>query len=306
MKEYQLVIVGGGPAGLTAGIYAGRARLSTVLIEREILGGQITYSPILENYPGFPEGVSGNRIGELMEQQARAQGIEIILDEVTGLEVKPEGKLVKTTGETYLARTVILAGGCRRVLINAPGEKELTGRGVFYCATCDGPMYKNKPVAVVGGGDAAITEALYMTRFASSVTVVHRRSQLRASKVLQERAFAEPKMKFAWDSVVKEIKGDKMVTGVTLQNTVTGQTSQIEVGGVLVAIGHIPNTEYLKGMVGLDETGYIITTEMMATNVPGVFAAGDIRHNSIRQVVSAAGDGGTAAVAAERYISEAK
>jgi len=159
---------------------------------------------------------------------------------------------------------------------------------------------------VVGGGDAAITEALYMTRFASSVTVVHRRSQLRASKVLQERAFAEPKMKFAWDSVVKEIKGDKMVTSVILQNVVTGQTSQIEAGGVLVAIGHVPNTEYLKGIVNLDEAGYIITDQMMATSVAGVFAAGDIRHNSIRQVVSAAGDGGTAAVAAERYISEAK
>jgi thioredoxin reductase (NADPH) len=306
MKESQLVIVGGGPAGLTAGIYAGRARLATVLIEREIIGGQITYTPLLENYPGFPEGVSGNQIGELMEKQARAQGIEIVLDEVTGLEVRPEGKLVKTNGETYRARAVILAGGCRRLLINVPGEKEFTGRGVFYCATCDGPLYRNKAVVVVGGGDAAITEALYMTRFASSVTVVHRRSQLRASKVLQERAFAEPKMKFAWDSVVKEIKGDKMVTSVILQNVVTGQTSQIEAGGVLVAIGHVPNTEYLKGIVNLDEAGYIITDQMMATSVAGVFAAGDIRHNSIRQVVSAAGDGGTAAVAAERYISEAK
>jgi len=306
MKESQLVIVGGGPAGLTAGIYAGRARLATVLIEREIIGGQITYTPLLENYPGFPEGVSGNQIGELMEKQARAQGIEIVLDEVTVLEVRPEGKLVKTNGETYRARAVILAGGCRRLLINVPGEKEFTGRGVFYCATCDGPLYRNKAVVVVGGGDAAITEALYMTRFASSVTVVHRRSQLRASKVLQERAFAEPKMKFAWDSVVKEIKGDKMVTSVILQNVVTGQTSQIEAGGVLVAIGHVPNTEYLKGIVNLDEAGYIITDQMMATSVAGVFAAGDIRHNSIRQVVSAAGDGGTAAVAAERYISEAK
>jgi len=306
MKESQLVIVGGGPAGLTAGIYAGRARLATVLIEREILGGQITYTPLLENYPGFPEGVSGNQIGQLMEKQARAQGIAIVLDEVTGLEVRPEGKLVKTTGETYRARAVILAGGCRRLLINAPGEKEFTGRGVFYCATCDGPLYRNKAVVVVGGGDAAITEALHMTRFASSVTIIHRRSQLRASKVLQERAFAEPKMKFAWDSVVKEIKGDKMVTGVVLHNVVTGQTSQIEADGVLVAIGHVPNTEYLKGIVNLDEAGYIITDQMMATNVAGVFAAGDIRHDSIRQVVSAAGDGGTAAVAAERYISEAK
>jgi thioredoxin reductase (NADPH) len=306
MKECQLVIIGGGPAGLTAGIYAGRARLSTVLIEREILGGQITYTPLLENYPGFPDGISGNEIGELMEKQARAQGIEIVSDEVTGLEFRPEGKLVKAASETCLARAVILAGGCRRVMLNAPGEKEFTGRGVFYCATCDGPMYRDKPVGVVGGGDAAVTEALFMTKFASSVTIIHRRNQLRASKVLQERAISNPKIKFAWDSIVKEVKGDKMINGVTLQNPSTGQTSRLDVGGLLVAIGHVPNTEFLKGVVNLDEAGYVMVNDMMATSVPGVFAAGDIRHNSIRQAVSAAGDGGAAAVAAERYISEGK
>jgi len=304
MKDYQLIIAGGGPAGLTAAIYAGRARLSALLIDRELLGGQITVSPSLENYPGFPDGISGAAVAELMEKQARKFGTEIVSGEVTGLKVEAGRKTVRTYDGDYGATAVIIAGGARRVDLGAPGEKEFNGKGVFYCATCDAPLFNNKAVAVVGGGNAAIAEALFMAKFASSVKVVHRRGQLRADRILEEQARAEPKLEFILESVVRRISGDAFVREVELEQVRTGEKSRLPVQGVLIAVGTTPNTDYLKGVLALDEAGYIVTNEMMATSVPGIFAAGDIRHNSIRQVASAVGDGAVAAVSAERYISD--
>jgi len=306
MKEYQVVIIGAGPAGLTAAIYAGRARLSTLVIERELVGGQISYAPLLENYPGFPEGLAGPDIGEMMEKQARKYGAEIVYESVSGLVNGATAKTVRAGEAEYATRAVIIAGGCQRVPLGAPGEKEFTGKGVFYCATCDAPLFRDKKVAVVGGGNSAIAEALHMTKFASSVKIIHRRDQLRASRVLEEEARANPKIEFILNSVVKTVKGDKLVQEVQLENVATHTTSTLSVDGVLVAVGTTPNTDYLKGIVNLDEGGYIITSDTMATSVAGIFAAGDIRHNSIRQVAAAVGDGAVASVAAERFISEHK
>jgi len=306
MKTYQVVIIGAGPAGLTAATYAGRARLTTLIIERELVGGQISYAPLLENYPGFPEGLAGPDLCERMEKQARKYGAEFAYETVTSLASGVDGKTVRTGAAEYAARAVIIAGGCQRVPLGAPGEKEFTGKGVFYCATCDAPLFRDKKVAVVGGGNSAIAEALHMTKFASSVKIVHRRDQLRASKVLEEEARANPKIEFILSSVVKAVKGDKLVREIQLENVATHTISTLSVDGVLVAVGTTPNTDYLKGIVNLDEGGYVITNDTMATNVAGIFAAGDIRHNSIRQVAAAVGDGAVASVAAERFISEHK
>ena len=301
-KEYELIIIGGGPAGLTAGIYASRARLRSLLIEKGIMGGLIANAEMVENYPGFPQGISGIELGQLMYEQAVKYGLETVTSEVTGIELGEDSKTVNTDQGEFKAKAVIIAGGSELSKLGVPGEESFTGRGVSYCATCDGAFFRDKKVAVIGGGDAAITEALHLTKFASRVVVIHRRDQLRASKIVEEKAFAEPKMEFLWDTVAEEIHGDKFVEGLKLRNVKTGEISSLKVDGVFIYVGIKPNTSYLKDILRLDDTGHITVNDLGETELAGVFAAGDIRHNSIRQVIAAAGDGATAALSAERFI----
>jgi len=302
-KEYEVIIIGGGPAGLSAGIYTSRARLNSLLIERGVVGGQIADAELVENYPGFAEGVSGPELGQLMHQQATRYGLKTVIAEATGIELKGEKRVVKTTRGNFTTRAVIIASGSERLKLGIPGEGKLTGRGVSYCATCDGPFFKEKPVAVVGGGDAAIAEALHLVKFASKVIVIHRRDQLRATRILEERARAEPKIEFLWNSVVEKIEGEDAVKRLKLRQVKTKEKSTLDVAGVFIAIGFKPNTEYLKGVLPLDKAGYIITNDKMETKIGGIFAAGDIRLNSAQQAITAAGDGATAAVFAQKFLS---
>lgn len=299
---YDVIIIGGGPAGLSAGLYTSRARLKTLLIEKAIVGGQITNAERVENYPGFPDGIPGFDLGELMRKQAEGFGLEIKYAEALGLELRGSEKVVKTSDGDYIGRAVIIAGGATLQRLGIPGEERLTGKGVSYCATCDGPFFKDKAVAVVGGGDSAVEEALLLTRFASRVILIHRRDQLRASKILQERAFANKKIQFVWDSMVAGISGDSKVSEIQIRNMKTGQTTILEVSAVFIYVGQLPNTDYLKGLVPLDENGRIMVNEGMETEIKGIFAAGDIRQNSPRQVITAAGDGVTAALSSERFL----
>jgi len=301
-RKYQLIIVGGGPAGLTAGLYSARGGFKVLLIEKEVIGGQIANADRVDNYPGFPEGISGFELARLIHQQATNHGLETMSGEVTGLTSRYGSNIVNTTEGDFIAQAVIIAGGSQFRKLEVPGEGEFLGKGVSYCATCDGPLFRDKAVAVVGGGDTAVTDALSLSKFASSVKVIHRRNQLRASKVLQRKAQTEPKIEFIWDSVVTEVKGKEKLTDLVLKNTKNDTISLVAVDGVFVAIGLVPNTEYLRGVLPLDEGGYIITTELMETTVPGIFAAGDIRHNSVKQAIVAAGNGAVAALSAEWFI----
>jgi thioredoxin reductase (NADPH) len=302
-KNYQVVIIGGGPAGLAAGLYCARSRLNTLLIEKGIMGGQITNAERVENYPGFPKGISGIDLGQLIHEQAVSYGLETLLAEVTKVAPSQRHNLVSTSEGDFVAESIIVASGSQYRKLGVPGEDKLVGKGVSYCATCDGPLFKGKALAVIGGGDAAITEALYLSKFASSVKIIHRRDQLRASKIFQERAMAEPKIEFIWDTVVTQIEGDGLVKQLVLKNTRNDKISTLELAGVFVAIGSEPNSAQWQGLLPLDERGYVITNELMETKIPGIFAAGDIRHNSARQAITAAGDGATAAISAERFLS---
>lgn len=302
-REYDVVIIGGGPAGLTAGIYAARARLKSLLLEKGATGGWIVNAGVVENYPGFPDGINGLELADAMQQQALKFGLETLTAEVTGLELNSEQKVLKTSGGNITARAVIVAGGSDLIKLGVPGEEEFTGRGVAYCAVCDGYFYRDIPVAVVGGGNAAMNEALELTKFASKVTVIHRRDELRATRILQERAFAEPKIEFLWNTVVEAIEGGNTVKKLRLKNVKTGEKSTLDISGIFIAAGFRPNTGYLKNVVDLAENGTIITNEKMETNVPGILAAGDIRANSIRQVAAAVGDGAVAAIYAEQHIT---
>ena len=273
-----------------------------MLIEKEVIGGQIANADRVDNYPGFPEGISGFELARLIHQQATNHGLETMSGEVTGLTSRYGSNIVNTAEGDFIAQAVIIAGGSQFRKLEVPGEGEFLGKGVSYCATCDGPLFRDKAVAVVGGGDTAVTDALSLSKFASSVKVVHRRNQLRASKVLQRKAQTNPKIEFIWDNVVTEVKGKEKLTDLVLKNTKNDTISLLAVDGVFVAIGLVPNTEYLRGVLPLDEGGYIITTELMETTVPGIFAAGDIRHNSVKQAIVAAGNGAVAALSAEWFI----
>lgn len=301
-EEYDVIIVGGGACGLTAGLYTSRAQLRTVLFEKAVPGGQIATTSLVENYPGFPEGVDGPELAERMEEQARKYGMEFQYAEVTGIEVKGDWRIVHTTEGDFTSKTVIITSGAEHNKLGVPGEAEYTGKGVSYCATCDAAFFRNQRVVVVGGGDAALDEGLFLTRYASEVIVVHRRDELRATKVLQERAFNTPNMRFIWDTVVEEITGTDKVNGVNLRNVKTGEQSHLDVEGVFIYIGLAPQSDFVKGMLPADSGGHLEVNLWMETIIPGVFAAGDVRINAARQLVSAAGDGCTAAIRADHYI----
>ena len=301
--EYEVIIIGGGPAGLTAGLYTSRARLNSLLIEKGLIGGQIVNAERVENYPSFPEGISGFELGELMHKQATKYGLKTLIAEVSGIELQEEQKVVKTTEGNFITKVVIIAGGDKWQKLGTPGEEEFTGKGVSYCAICDAAFFRELPVAVIGGGDSAITEALYLAKFASKVTLIHRRDQLRATRILQEKAFAEPKIEFLWNNIVKEIEGKDTVKRLKLQQVKTGEESTLDISGVFISVGRSPNTDYLKDILPLDDTGHIITNSRMETQIAGIYAAGDIRHDSTHQVITAAGDGATAAIYAEVFLS---
>ena len=301
MAKYEVIIIGGGPAGLTAGLYTSRAGLKSLLVERGIFGGQIVNAALIENYPGFPQGIAGMELGSLMHRQAVKYDLEVVTAEVTGItHGQPYG--VSTTEGDFEAIAIIIAAGSEYRKLGVAGEERLSGHGVSYCATCDGFLFRDREVAVVGGGDTAITDALELSRHAKNVYVIHRRDQLRAGKVLQQRAFGEPKLEFIWSTVVEEVLGDKVLGGLKLSNVKTGQHSILEVAGVFVAVGLMPNSQSFFPILDLDDAGYIVVDETMATSDPGMFAAGDIRRNSPRQVSAAVGDGATAAMSAFKYI----
>jgi len=301
-KSYEVIIIGGGPAGLTAGLYTSRSRLSTLLIETGLLGGQITTTELIENYPGFPNGINGAELGQLMEEQAKRFGLNMLNEEV--LEVKLEGdrKIVRTYEFQYEAEVLIIASGTEYRKLGVPGEEAFIGKGVSFCATCDGAFFKESNIVVVGGGDSALTEALFLTKFAKEVVIIHRRDALRATKIYQERAMANPKVRFIWNSVVQEVKGDKMVRSILVKNVKTNEVTELATEGVFLFVGIAPRTHFLKGFVEMDEGGYILTNENCETSVRGVFAAGDCRKKLLRQVATAVGDGATAGFAAEQYL----
>jgi len=299
--RYEVAIIGGGPAGLTAGLYTARAGLRSLLIERGAFGGQILNAPLVENYPGFPEGISGAELGALMHRQAAKYGLKTVTTDVTAVKTGKTHKITTGKGD-YKAEAIIIATGSEYSKLGVPGEETLMGHGVSYCATCDGFFFRKREVAVVGGGDAAITDALELVQHASKVYVIHRRDQLRAGKVLQKRAIAQPKIKFVWDSVVEEIVGGEVVKALRLRNVKTKKSSTLEVAGVFVAVGLKPNSQQFANIVKLSQTGHINTDEFMATSAPGLFAAGDVRQSSARQVATAVGDGATAALSAFSYL----
>jgi thioredoxin reductase (NADPH) len=297
MSEYDLVIIGAGPAGLTSGLYAARARMNVLLIEKAAPGGQVLVTDWIENYPGFPEGISGFDLAEKIKDQALALGLNIETAEVQGLDLSGKIKEVILKEKRIQTKSVIIASGASPRKLGV-GEDKFMGKGVSFCGTCDGPFFKDKVVVAVGGGDTAIQESIFLTRFAKKVYIVHRRDELRATKILQERAFANDKIEFLWDSVVTGMDGFFGVEKIHLKNLKTGDASEIEANGCFIWIGILPNTEFIKGVVKTDESGFILVDTQMQTNVPGVFAIGDVRDTPLRQIATAVGDGAVAAFCA--------
>ncbi len=302
--KYDVIIVGAGPAGLSAAIYSARGGLKTAIFEKAMIGGQINVTDEVENYPGFEEPLAGFDLTEKMHLQAERFGAEFIEEEITAIGLEGLCKIVETAEGKYRAKSVIICTGAHPRRLNVPGEEQFTGRGVSYCATCDGALYRDKVVAVVGGGDSAIEEGLFLTRFAKKVHVIHRRDSLRAQKIIQERAFKNPKMEFILDSVVQEIRGEDKVRELEIYNRKTNQITHLPVDGIFIYVGILPNNELLESRLALDSAGFVLTDENMHTNVPGIYAAGDIRHTVLRQVVTATSDGAIAAWSAEKWIIE--
>lgn len=307
MKEglrYDVAIIGGGPAGLGAAIYAARGGLKTVLFEKGLIGGQILLTAEVDNYPGFEETVSGYDLVDKMQKQAAKFAAEFKTEEVSAISLEGICKIVETDRNTYRAKAIIYCAGAHPRKLSVPGEERLTGHGVSYCATCDGALYRNKRVAVIGGGDSAVEEAEFLTKFAEKVYVIHRRDKLRAVYAVQERAFNNPKIEFIWDTVVHEITGETRVEKLILYNKKKDSFSELSIDGVFVYVGIIPNNQLIESRIKLDSQGFVLTDDNRQTNIPGIFAAGDIVHKVLRQVVTAVSDGAIAAFSAERWIQE--
>jgi thioredoxin reductase (NADPH) len=298
----RVLILGSGPAGLAAALYAARADLEPIVLTGMELGGQVSLTHIVENYPGFPDGVGGAEMVELFQKQAERFGAKIEFDTAVEVDLSARPILVKGYNATYQTDSLIITTGATPRHLGIPGETELTGRGVSYCATCDGWFFKEKDVVVVGGGDSALEEGLFLTRYANSVTVVHRRDELRAGQILQNRAFDNPKMKFVWDTVVTEIIGSDAVRTLKLKNVKSGEETLHETDGVFIFIGHIPNTQLFENQLDMDELGYLITDNRMQTNFPGVYAAGEVADPHFRQVITSAGMGAAAAIEVNHYL----
>jgi thioredoxin reductase (NADPH) len=309
--DYDLIIVGCGPAGLSAGLYAARSRLKTLLLGDVSAGGEMRSIELIENYPGFPDGVTGAKLGLNMMKQAMKYDLQFKLSKVDGIEVTGDYKQIKATlikagdaeEETYLTKTVIIAGGAHPRKLGVPGENEFAGKGVYYCGVCDAPQFADQVAAVVGGGDTGLTEGLYLTRIASEIHIIELMPQLNASRILQERAFDNPKIKVHCGTKIEAITGDDRVNELDLVNVSTSQKTDLSVGAVLIRIGLTPNTGYLKGLLSLDSEGYVLVNDELETSVPGIYAAGDIRYGSARQIATAVGDGVTAALSAERLLN---
>ncbi len=301
---FDVIIVGAGPAGLTSGIYAARAGYKTLILEAGVLGGQAGTTETIENYPGFPQGVSGSELMIKFYEQAVNFGVQVEYKHVSSLELEGKVKKVITDDEVYEAKAVIIASGARPRLLGVPGEDKFRGKGVSYCATCDGFFFKDQDVAVVGGGDTAIEEAMYLAKICRQVTVIHRRDRLRATRILQERAFQNEKIQFVWDSVVEEILGKEKAEELVLRNVITQEQKKLKVNGVFIFVGYIPNTDFLPESLQKDEQGYVLTDEELKTNLPGVFAVGDVRQKRLRQVATAVGDGASVIVPLEKYLED--
>ncbi len=307
-KLYDVIIIGGGPAGLAAALYAGRAKLSTLLFEGEKYGGQIALTEEVENYPGAPVNETGPGLVKRMAEQAEHFGVELKLEKVTDVDFSQKDKRVSTSKGDYFAKSVIVATGANPRKLGVPGEDVLTGKGVSYCATCDGAFFEELPIYVIGGGDTAVEEAVFLSKFGSKVTIVHRRDELRAARSIQDKVFNTPNIEVLWDSVVEEIGGDGLVEKLVLKNVKTGELTEVHASeddgtfGIFVLVGYIPANELLVGKLTLDEQGYVPAGEDMLTSAPGVFVAGDLRAKKLRQVVTATNDGALAAIAAEAYV----
>lgn len=309
-KIYEIVIIGGGPAGLTAGIYASRARLDTILLEKTMCGGQALIADTIENFPGFPDGVKGPDLANWMLKQAKAFGLEVKLSEARKVTLKKRESepftVTLNDGNDIHALSLIIATGARWNSLGIPGEKEFASRGVSYCATCDGPLFKNKDIVVVGGGDTALEDALFLAKFANKITIIHRRDRLRATKILQERAFANKRIGFCYNSIAISIIGEAKVEGVKIKDVNTNKEKMLKSEGVFIFVGITPNSEILKGLVKMDEKGYVISDNDMKTSMDGIFACGDVRKKLLRQIVTATGEGATAAFSAQRYVERIK
>ncbi|MEJ2706679.1 MAG: thioredoxin-disulfide reductase [Anaerolineales bacterium] len=303
-QHVKVLILGSGPAGLSAALYAARADLDPIVLAGMDLGGQVSLTYIVENYPGFPEGVGGPEMVELFQKQAERFGAKVEYDTATEVDLSERPFRVKTYNATYKTDSLIISTGATARHLNVPGEERLTGRGVSYCATCDGWFFKDRDVIVVGGGDSALEEGLFLTRYANTVTIVHRRDELRAGPVLEERAHSNPKIKFMWNTIVTEIQGEDAVKSVHLKDVVTGEERDHEIDGVFIFIGHTPNTQLFEEQLEMDPLGYLITDRMMETSVPGVFAAGEAADPVFRQVITSAGMGAAAAMRAGHYLEE--
>ena len=304
MQQYDVIIIGAGPAGLAAALYSARSKLKTLYLEKLATGGQAATTDEIENYPGFAHGVTGPELSEQMEEQALRFGAERLAADVQSIELDGIYRIVKTNNEDFLTKTVIIASGAAPKLLGAHGELEFRARGVSYCATCDAAFFEGANIMVVGGGDSAVEEACYLTKFAQKVTLAHRRASLRATKIAQERAHANPKLTFMWNTVIQKIEGGDVVEKVTMKNIVTGQISEMPIDGVFIYVGIEPNTDFVKNIIELTKQGYIPTDECMRTNIAGIYAVGDIRDKLLRQVVTAVSDGAIAAYHAEKYIEE--
>ncbi len=302
IEKRDLIILGSGPAGLSAALYAARAHLHPLVLTGMMLHGQASTTDTIENYPGFPEGVGGTELGQLFQTQAERFGAEIEVDHATSIDLIGKPIKIESYGKEYETKSLIITTGADPKKLGVPGEKEFTGRGVSYCGTCDGWFFKDKDIIVVGGGDSALEEGLFLTRFAKTITIVHRRDELRAGAILKKRAFEHPKIKFIWDSVVTEILGVDAVNAVQLKNVKTGEEEFVKTDGIFIFIGHKPNSELFEGQIEMDKAGYIVTDKYMETSIPGVFAAGEITDPNFRQVITSAGMGAAAAIRATHYL----